>query len=138
MAKDIIHNQVKNALIKDGWTITADPFRIQYEEFDLSADLSAERTIVAHKNTRKIVVEVKSFVGRSFVTEFQKAIGQFTMYLSFMKLLDRLEFELFIGISEQVYKRYFGQKAVQALLAESPMPLLVVDINREEVVKWIK
>ncbi len=24
-AKDIYHNQVKNALIKDGWTITDDP-----------------------------------------------------------------------------------------------------------------
>ncbi|MDM8529436.1 element excision factor XisH family protein [Anaerolineales bacterium HSG24] len=28
MAKDIIHEPVKNALIKDGWTITADPFTI--------------------------------------------------------------------------------------------------------------
>lgn len=35
MAKDIIHDAVKNALIKDGWTITADPFRIEYEEFIL-------------------------------------------------------------------------------------------------------
>ncbi len=26
MAKDIIHDMVKNALIKDGWMITADPF----------------------------------------------------------------------------------------------------------------
>jgi len=28
---DAIHTAVKAALIKDGWTITADPYTIQYE-----------------------------------------------------------------------------------------------------------
>jgi hypothetical protein len=28
MAKDIYHEQVKNALINEGWTITHDPFKI--------------------------------------------------------------------------------------------------------------
>ncbi|MEN8216447.1 MAG: element excision factor XisH family protein [Pseudomonadota bacterium] len=31
-AKDIIHNPVKNALIKEGWKITHDPYTIRYEE----------------------------------------------------------------------------------------------------------
>ena len=29
--RDLYHENVKNALIKDGWTITDDPFRIQYK-----------------------------------------------------------------------------------------------------------
>ncbi|MGB7441674.1 MAG: element excision factor XisH family protein [Coleofasciculaceae cyanobacterium] len=29
MAKDLFHQQVKTALIKDGWTITHDPFIIR-------------------------------------------------------------------------------------------------------------
>jgi hypothetical protein len=37
--KDRIHEAVKNALIKDGWTITDDPFRIHYEDADVYADL---------------------------------------------------------------------------------------------------
>ncbi len=49
MAKDIIHDAVKNALIKDGWTITHDPFTIAYEEVSLSADLAAERPIAAER-----------------------------------------------------------------------------------------
>ncbi|NET09520.1 MAG: hypothetical protein F6K16_33415 [Symploca sp. SIO2B6] len=28
MARDAIHNQVKNALIRDGWTITDDPYTL--------------------------------------------------------------------------------------------------------------
>jgi hypothetical protein len=32
MAKDIFHQQVKNALIKDGWKITHDPFTLRISE----------------------------------------------------------------------------------------------------------
>ncbi len=32
MAKDIFHQQVKNALIKDGWIITDDPLTIRISE----------------------------------------------------------------------------------------------------------
>ncbi len=34
-APDQIHNAVKNALLKDGWTITDDPYLIQYEDATL-------------------------------------------------------------------------------------------------------
>ena len=29
-AKDTCHDAVKNALIKDGWTITADPYYLEF------------------------------------------------------------------------------------------------------------
>jgi hypothetical protein len=61
---DKIHNAVKNALIKDGWTIKADPFRIEFEEYRLYADLAAERPTAAVRENEKIVVEVKSFLNR--------------------------------------------------------------------------
>ena len=49
MARDKIHGAVKNALIKDGWTITADPFVIKFEDADLEADMAAERPIAAER-----------------------------------------------------------------------------------------
>lgn len=64
-AKDIYHNAVKSALVKDGWIITADPYRILYEDAELYADLAAERPIAAERDAQRIVVEIKSFVGRS-------------------------------------------------------------------------
>jgi len=136
MARDIIHEAVKNALIKDGWTITADPYRIQFEEFDLSADLAAERSIAAEKGTHKIIIEAKSFVGRSFVRDLQQAMGQYNMYLKFMKLLS-VEHKLVIALSALVYKQHFNKKAVQALLQEDPLPLLVVNIEQETITQWI-
>ena len=67
--RDIYHNPVKHALIKDGWTITDDPFALKIGRRKLAADLGAERLISAAKGLTKIVVEVKSFVGKSDVRE---------------------------------------------------------------------
>lgn len=64
-AKDTYHHAVKNALLKDGWTITADPYLIKYEDAELYADLAAEKPIAAERQGQKIVVEIKSFIRRS-------------------------------------------------------------------------
>ena len=53
-AKDFIHNTVKNALIKDGWTITNDPYTIRYEDDSVYADLGAERPFAAERAGQKI------------------------------------------------------------------------------------
>ena len=47
MARDFYHYQVKNALIKEGWRITADPFQISIEDVDFEIDLAAEPLIAA-------------------------------------------------------------------------------------------
>lgn len=45
MAKDVFHQQVKKALIKDKWIITHDPFTIQISEaIKLQIDLAAENS----------------------------------------------------------------------------------------------
>jgi hypothetical protein len=54
-APDSIHDAVKNALLKDGWVITADPHWIQYDDLNLFADLSAERTIVMDPEREEII-----------------------------------------------------------------------------------
>lgn len=74
-AKDLYHDAVKSALIKDHWTIVADPYRIKYKDVDLYADLAAERPIAVEREGQKIVVEIKSFVGRSLMTDFHLAVG---------------------------------------------------------------
>ena len=50
MARDLFHNIVKEALIKDGWTITDDPLTLlSREEGGISTDMGAEKVIVAEK-----------------------------------------------------------------------------------------
>ena len=81
MAKDVFHQQVKNALIKDGWNITHDPLTIRISEaVKLQIDLAAETTIAAERDSEKIAVEIKSFVGDSDISAFHTALGQYLNY----------------------------------------------------------
>ena len=80
-AKDIFHDKVKNALIKDGWTITDDPYSLKWDNGEnLFIDLAAERVIAAEKNNEKIAVEIKTFIGKSTMYDLHLAVGQFMVY----------------------------------------------------------
>ncbi|MFN6535902.1 MAG: element excision factor XisH family protein [Nostoc sp. EkiNYC01] len=57
-ARDRYHQNLKNALIKDGWTITDDPFHLKWGKKDLYVDLVAEKLLIAEKGTQKIAVEI--------------------------------------------------------------------------------
>jgi len=134
---DLIHNAVKNALIKDGWTITHDPYVIKYEEVTLFADLGAERAIAAELAGNKIVVEIKSFVGRSPIQDIKIALGQYDLYQGFLEVLAP-ERKLYLAISKKIYNGLFEQKAIQLIVQRYELPLLIVDVTKEEIVKWTK
>lgn len=98
-AKDIYHNTVKTALIKDGWTITHDPFHLKLRKGkNLFVDLGAERLIAAEKDTQKIAVEIKSFVSASVMKDLEEALGQFMLYLHLLKRYDS-ERILYLAVS---------------------------------------
>ncbi len=79
-AKDLFHNTVRNALIKDGWIITHDPYRLTIGRRKAFIDLGAEQPIAAEKAGRKIAVEVKSFLGESEMEDLEQALGQYEIY----------------------------------------------------------
>ena len=53
-AKDSIHDAVKQALIKDGWIISADPYVLHYGDDQVFVDLAAEKSFVAEKAAAKL------------------------------------------------------------------------------------
>lgn len=135
-AKDIYHDAVKNALIKDGWLITDDPYFIKYEDAELSADLAAENPIAAERGGEKIVVEVKSFVGKSLMYDFHGALGQYIVYRNLIQLTEP-EYTLYLAIDPLVYEDFFQRKSVQAVIKDNRVFLIVVDTAKEELVKWL-
>lgn len=136
-AKDIYHDAVKNALIKDGWTITADPFPIKYEEVKLLADLAGEKTISAIRQGELIVIEIKSFLGRSTMREFETALGQYLIYQTFLDIANP-NYKIYLAISKNIYEKFFKQLAIQLIIQKYQVSLLVVDINKEEIIQWTK
>lgn len=73
-AKDVYHNSVKQALINDGWTILKENYELEYQGDNLYPDIAAEKSIAATRGRERILVEVKSFLGRSFITDLQATI----------------------------------------------------------------
>ncbi len=135
-ARDKYHDAVKNALIKDSWTITADPYIIRYEDAELYADLAAEKPIAAERQGQKIVVEIKSFVGKSLMYDFHNALGQYIVYRNLIQLTEP-EYKLYLAIDDIVYEEFFQRKSVQAVIAQNSLLLMVVDTEKEEIQQWI-
>jgi len=135
-ARDRYHDQVRSALIKDGWTITDDPLHVKWGKKDLYVDLGAEHLLAAEKGQRKIAVEVKSFLGHSEMADLEQAIGQYTIYRD---VLSRAEPEraLFLAVNEEVYNNLFEEPIGELLLENQRIRLIVFDPQTEVIRQWI-
>lgn len=136
-ARDAIHDAVRNALVKDGWTITADPYTIDFAELVVYADLGADRSLSARRGDERLVVEAKTFLGRSVVYDFEHAIGQYELYRLLLRGLDS-EARLYLAVSEDVYETIFQRKGIAFVTEELRIRLLVIDCEQEEIVRWIR
>lgn len=109
-AKDLFHEAVKNALIKEKWIITGDPLTFKVEDVSVSIDLGAENLLAAEKENQKIAVEIKSFLRDSPLTDYHTALGQFLNYRLFLEIKEPAG-QLFLAIPAETYKTFF-QKAI--------------------------
>jgi len=134
---DLYHDTVKNALIKDGWVITADPFIIEFKGVRLYADLGAEKVLAAEKSGSSIVVEIKVFNSPSLVTELENAVGQYGIYRTFLKQVDPQR-QLYLAIADDVYQDFFLRPAIQEVVRDHQMHLLIFNPETEELVQWIR
>ena len=138
MARDLIHEAVKTALKKDGWTITDDPFRIQLKEEGryLEADLGVERFFKAKKGSNKILVEIKSFSGASIINQFHNALGQYLMYKTAIKgtLPQRT---LYLAITVRVLNEIEQISLIQEVIQEYNIKLIIVDTHNKKIESWI-
>ena len=134
-AKDIFHDTVKNALIKEGWTITDDPLYLDYGGVDMYVDLGAEKLIAAEKDQQKIAVEIKTFNRPSLITEFHGALGQF---LNYRLVLEDIEPErkVYLAISEDIYEAFFTLVFTQKAVEKYRIKLIVYDINQGVIKQW--
>jgi XisH protein len=134
-AKDTYHEVVRNALVKDGWTITDDPFRLVWGKRDFYVDLGAERVVAAEKAGKRIAVEVKSFLGASPMHDLELALGQFLLYRCILEEQepDRV---LFLAIADQAAE-ILDESIGQLLIARHLIQAMVFDPQTEEILRWI-
>ncbi|MCI0639233.1 MAG: hypothetical protein L0Y72_21310 [Gemmataceae bacterium] len=134
-ARDTYHDAVRNALIKDGWTITDDPFKISWDDRNMYADLGAEQFLAAQRLNRRIAVEIKSFLGKSLLDDLEKALGQFTLYRT---VLSRIEpdREMILALPYDVAV-IFDEPLGRLLLESNLVRAFSFDPIEEVIVRWI-
>lgn len=135
-AKDIYHDNVKNALIKDGWTITHDPYTITYGQRNVFVDFGAERIIGAEKAGEKIAIELKTFGGHSEINDLEKAVGQYALYRALL-VRTQPERKLFIAISDAVFVTTFDEPMTRAVIEDLQVAIIVFNSAKEIITKWI-
>nr|WP_236506865.1 XisH family protein [Tychonema sp. BBK16]MCF6374455.1 XisH family protein [Tychonema sp. BBK16] len=135
-AKDIYHDAVKQALIKDGWLIVAENYMLEYGGDKLYPDLAAEKSIAAEQQGRKIIVEVKSFLGRSFINDLEGAVGQYIIYRNVLQA-KKSDYELYLAVADTVYKNGFQKKLAQLIVESNGVKLLIFDHKMEVIERWI-
>lgn len=135
--RDTYHDIVKKALEADGWTITHDPYIVVYDRQKLYIDLGAEAPIGAEKMGRRIAVEVKSFLGKSEITELERAIGQYILYRVLVRRVeaDRL---LYLALPVEAFNSILDVVEGRELLSGEQIRVLVFDVNQETITKWIE
>jgi len=135
--KDAYHDIAKSALEKDGWIITHEPLRLVVDEVGIQIDLGAEgQPIAAEKDGENIAVEIKSFVGPSYINELEKAIGQYLLYdaILMVKEPDRA---LYLAVTEAAYNGVFSKPVVNRLIKNLKIRLIVFHEVEGRITQWI-
>lgn len=129
--RDTYHDVVKYALIREGWTISHDPYFLQSDP-KLSIDLGAQRTIAAERSSEKIAVEIKSFIADSQVTELERAIGQYGIYQELLQIQEP-ERELYLAVPIDAFENIFSRQVGKIAIKKFQLKLIVFSFSQEEL-----
>ncbi len=132
--RDTYHDVVKDALIRERWTITHDPYTFDTDP-QILTDLGAERLIAAEKAYQKIVVEVKSFLQESQVVELEKALGQYGLYRRFLAKQDP-DRELYLAVPMHAFVDIFSRQVGREAVEEFHLQLFVYSLSEKEPLLW--
>jgi XisH protein len=139
MAKDIYHQIVKEALEKDGWLITHDPYLLNRNSKSkpYEIDLGAEKILIAERGVEHIAVEIKSFLGSSVTYDFHAAFGQYGIYRYFLETKDP-DRKLFLAVTEEVYESFFKDIDIENLCIHFNINLIIFDSEHKNIIQWIE
>jgi hypothetical protein len=136
MARDLYHQNVKNALSKDGWLITADPLTYKVGTVQIQIDLGAERMIAAERGDTKIAIEIKTFLGLSFITPLYEAVGKYIVYRNVIAL-DEPERVLYLAVPELIYERFLVEIAIQRTVKFEHINLVIYNPTTQIITEWV-
>lgn len=134
---DKFHDLVVNALKREGWVITNDPYLLTFGAQELKMDLGAEMPIGAEREGVKIAVEIKSFLSASALTDFCHALGQFTVYRTLIEQTDATR-TAYLAMPRDAYRAIFDVREAEIIRVQSELRLIIYNPSKEEEpLQWI-
>jgi hypothetical protein len=135
-AKNLYHDAVVAALVADGWTITDDPLGVSVGSRRLFVDIGADRSALgAERNGERIAVEVQSFLSRSDIDDFHRAVGQYVIYRAVLRHTDPGRV-LYLAVPEEVYTGILSEEISALVSADVGMKLIVFHPIDRRIVQW--
>jgi hypothetical protein len=136
-ALDSCEPQIIRALEKEGWQIQQKPFVLRSNIRTVLADFSVKRSM--NGSTEQIVVlEVKCFTNpQSDLSEFYTAVGQYGLYREALNAIG-LHYSLYLAIPDKAYERLTQDNFLEQTLKGFKVKMLLVDLESEEIVRWIR
>lgn len=130
---DYYYQHVIEALEKEGWTITHDPYPLVLGAMECSVDLGAER-VITERGMEKIAVEIKNF-RHSESNEFHKYRGQFANYRDALQTKEP-DRKLYLAIPKTAYKELFAHPDIQMMIRKEGMSIIIFDPEFKTIVEW--
>jgi hypothetical protein len=135
-AIDSCEPQVLSALQKAGWSIVHKPFVIRTNEHTVYADCMVERKENGQRE-QAIILEVKCFSNpQTDLSEFYTAVGQYQFYRAAVAA-NESNTPVYLAVPDIAYFRLVKDNAVKIAIEQVSMKMVVIDIVKEEVVRWV-
>lgn len=132
-AIDDCQSQIIRALEKVGWMVSPKPYILRLNrKHRLHIDIEAQ-----NDDEHIIVIEVKCFHdSKSETVDLYQAIGQYIIYRNLLKQ-QNIELDLFLAVPSHAYDGVFERMGKSAII-ENDVKMIIVDIENEEILEWLR
>jgi hypothetical protein len=82
------------------------------------------------------LLKLRALLGDRALYDFHGALGQYMVYRNLIQLTEP-EYKLYLAIDDLVYKNFFQRKSIPLITNENKLLLIVVEMEKEEILQWI-
>lgn len=68
--------------------------------------------------------------------DLEEAVGQYIIYRNLLEALES-DYDIYLAINQRVYITFFEKKAIQLIVQQNQIRLIVVNIENEVITQWI-
>ncbi len=68
--------------------------------------------------------------------DFEIALGQYTLYRNLINLTEP-EYKIYLAIKDSIYENFFQRDSIKEITKINQLLLIVVDMEKEEILQWI-